>query len=158
MNYGTLTFLKGVIIVLGLTVLLLSVFWLPVIAEDAAVMNPEYAHLQYPVLFGLYMTVIPFFFALYEAWKLLIRVQQKNAFSEVSITSLGNIKKYALLIIVLYIFGMFFLVFQNALHPGLFIMRLVIIFTSCVISFFSEVLKELLRSALDIKSENDLTI
>ncbi len=47
---------------------------------------------------------------------------------------------------------------QNALHPGIAIIGLTIIFTSVVIAVFTAVLQKLLKNVLDIKSENDLTV
>jgi capsular polysaccharide biosynthesis protein len=42
--------------------------------------------------------------------------------------------------------------------PGAIVIGLVIIFASIVIAVFAAVLEKLLRTAIDIKSENDLTI
>jgi hypothetical protein len=42
--------------------------------------------------------------------------------------------------------------------PGGIVIGLVIIFASIVIAVFAAVLQKLLRNAIDIKSENDLTI
>jgi len=42
--------------------------------------------------------------------------------------------------------------------PGLILMGIVPIFASIVIAVFAAVLQKLLRNAIDIKSENDLTI
>ena len=53
---------------------------------------------------------------------------------------------------------MILLVIQNALHPGIAIIGFVIIFATLVIAFFAAVLQQLLKSALEIKAENDLTI
>ena len=47
---------------------------------------------------------------------------------------------------------------QNALHPGIAIIGLVIFFASIVIMLFTAVLQELLKNVLKIKTENDLTI
>lgn len=47
---------------------------------------------------------------------------------------------------------------QSALHPGIAIIGFIIIFASVVIAVFAGVLQKLLRNALDIKSENDLTV
>lgn len=47
---------------------------------------------------------------------------------------------------------------QNALHPGIAIIGLTIIFTSVVIAVFTAVLQKLLKNVLDIKSENDFTV
>ncbi len=42
--------------------------------------------------------------------------------------------------------------------PGIILIGLVIVFASMVIAVFSAVLQRLLKEAIDIKSENDLTV
>ena len=42
--------------------------------------------------------------------------------------------------------------------PGIIVIGLVIIFASMVIAVFAAVLQRLLQEAIDIKSENDLTV
>ncbi|KOS68936.1 membrane protein [Lysinibacillus contaminans] len=158
MRQGTTTFLKVAIVIMGMIVLALCTLWLPWLANDTAEMNPEFAYLRLPVLVGLNITAIPFFLALFQAWKLLKYIDSENAFSTRSVMSLGQIKNYAIAINVLYAIGMIVLVLQNALHPGIAIIGLVIIFATLVIAFFAAVLQELLKSALEIKAENDLTI
>ncbi len=114
--------------------------------------------LQYPVLIGLYVTVIPFFLALYQALKLLNYIENNNAFSELSVKVLKYIKYCAITISILYLIGTIVLMSQNALHPGIAIIGLTIIFTSVVIAVFTAVLQKLLKNVLDIKSENDFTV
>lgn len=142
----------------GMSVLALCTFWLPGLANDVAEMNPAYAYLRFPVLIGLDISAIPFSLALYQALKLLKYIDSKNAFSQCSVMSLRHIKNYAMIIIFVYVIGLFFLVQQHALHPGIAIIVLVTIFATLVIAFFAVVLQELLRSALEITAENDLTI
>lgn len=158
MKRGTILFLKVTTFMIGLTLLGLCIFVLPGLARDAAEMNPEYAYLRLPVLFGLYMTALPLFLALYQSLKLLKYIETKNAFSKLAVISLGHIKNCAITIIIFYVAGIFWLVFQNALHPGIAMIGAGIIFTTLVISLFTVVLQELLRSALELKSENDLTV
>ncbi|MCJ8009301.1 DUF2975 domain-containing protein [Lederbergia wuyishanensis] len=158
MKRGSTTFLKLAVLFIGVIILVLCIFWLPWEARHAAEMNPEYAYLRYPVLFGLYITAIPFFLALYQSLKLLIYVEKNNAFSKLAVTSLKYIMRCANTITILYVVGFFFLVSQNAMHPGIALVGFTIIFTSLIISLFSAVLQALLKNALDIKSENDLTI
>ncbi|GAA0367037.1 DUF2975 domain-containing protein [Bacillus horti] len=158
MKRGMIVFLKLAIFVIGTLVLALSIFWLPWVAERSAEMHPEYAYLRFPVLIGLYVTVIPFMAALYQGFKLLGYIQRKNAFSEAAVQSLNHIKYYAIAISIIYIFGALGLYSLNALHPGVLLMGIAIIFASSVISLFSALLKELLNSALQLKLENDLTV
>lgn len=158
MKRGTTSFLKIAVLIIGIVVLSLCIFALPSLASDAAKMNPEFSHLQYPILFGLYLTVIPFFFALYQAVKLLGYIESNQAFSELAVHALNRIKHSAGVIIILYIIGMVILVFENALHPSIGIIGIVITFATFVILIFTAVLQELLKNALKIKLENDLTV
>ncbi len=158
MTQGKITLLKTAVYVIGVVVLGLCAFALPALATSAAEMNPEFAYLKYPVLIGLYLTAIPFFFALFQALKLLGYIENNHAFSEVAVDALGLIKHCASAIIVLYVIGMIILGTQSALHPGIAIIGFVILFTTIVLLFFTAVLQELLKNVLRIKKENDLTI
>ncbi|MBP1942663.1 glucan phosphoethanolaminetransferase (alkaline phosphatase superfamily) [Bacillus luteolus] len=150
--------LKVSIYLVGLIVLLLSIFWIPWAAGQLSTLNPEYAYLRYPVQIGIYLTTIPFFFALYQANKLLVYIEKKNAFSDLSAESLRTIKHCAIVIVGLYVIGIALLISQNALHPSLGLIGLSVAFASLVIAFFAALLQELLNSALEIKSENELTV
>ncbi|WP_143522596.1 DUF2975 domain-containing protein, partial [Pseudomonas sp. 2822-17] len=72
--------------------------------------------------------------------------------------ALGNIKYCAIVITILYVIGSIFLITQNALHPFIGTVGFIIIFASIVIGTFTAVLQKLLKRALEIKLENDLTV
>lgn len=150
--------LKSAVFIIGFIILTLCIFWLPNIARETAEIYPEYAHLRYPVLIGMYITAIPFYYALYQTLKLLNYIEFKSAFSDLAVTSLRHIKHCAWAVIIQYILGFCYLVFQNAMHPGVAILGMAVVFTSMTISLFAALLEELLLTALEIKSENDLTI
>jgi len=158
MGYKKISFLRMSIFSIGFIVLIMCAFWLPIVARKAAVMNPEYAYLRFPVLFALYITAIPFFIALYQSLKLLNSIKKDNAFSKLAVNSLGNIKNCALIIIVLYVLGMLTLAMLNALQPGLAVMGTVIVFATLVITLFAMLLQQLLKNAISLKSENELTV
>ncbi len=158
MKRGTTTFLKVAVISIGALVFILCVVWLPTMAKHTAELFPEFAYLKWTVLIGLYLTAIPFGIALYQAFKLLNCIEKKHAFSGKAIESLTRIKQCALLITVIYVVGMLFLLIQDALHPGIAILGMIISFASATISIFAAVLQELLRNASELKSENDLTV
>lgn len=158
MKRGTKIGLKVTILSIGFIILALSIFMLPNLATYTVEMNPEYAYLRLPVLIGLYITAVPFFLALYQAIQLINYIESENAFSNLAVESLRNIKTCALTIVALYVIGIIFLVSQNALHPGIAVIGFVIIFATLIISLFTAVLQELLKSAINLKSENDLTV
>jgi hypothetical protein len=158
MKRGTTLFLKIAVILIGIPILALSIFGLPWLANNPA--NPDYAHMLYPIVVGMYVSVIPFFAALYQAFKLLSYIDKNQAFSELSVKALKNIKFCALTISGLYvvILPFVFLVAQQDDAPGLIIVGMVPTFASMVIAVFAALLQKLLKDAIDIKSENDLTV
>jgi len=152
------TFLKIVLCLVGIIVLALCVFWLPIVAEYFANYAPEFAHLQYPLLIGIYVTILPFYFALYQTFRLLRYINQNKPFSNLTVKSLKYIKISAVIIGILYIFGVFFLDYQGAGQPGVSLLGLMISLASAVIAVFAAVLQELVSKAIAIKEENKLTI
>ncbi|MBD7938987.1 MULTISPECIES: DUF2975 domain-containing protein [Cytobacillus] len=157
MRQGKVLFLKVVIVILGLIVLGICI-GLPFLAKETAELNPAYAYLKYPVLFGMYLSAIPFYFTLYQGYKLLRYISVNESFSEHSVAALRAIKYSCASISGIYLIGMIFLFTQDAIHPGVTLVGFVIIFVTTVLSIFSAVLQELLYNVLKIKSENDLTI
>ncbi|XQY93021.1 DUF2975 domain-containing protein [Metabacillus sp. HB246100] len=158
MNNVSSISLRVAICMIGMIVLFLCFFWLPWQARVLAEVYPEYAHLQYPLLIGIYMTALPFFYALYSALKLLHYIDKDTAFSSLSVKELKTIKLCALLICVLYIIGFFYLSSQQAGNPVTFILGIFIPFVSACIAIFAALLQKLLQKVIDLKSENDLTV
>lgn len=153
-------FLKFVVVLMGLPVLALCIFVLPDIAEFFTELNPEFAYLQYPFLIGLYVSAIVFFGALYQTLKLLSYIDKNQAFSELSVEALKNIKYFAMTIGALYVVFMplLFLMGERDDAPGIILIGMIIIFGCMVVAVFAAVLQKLLKNAIDIKSENDLTV
>ncbi|HHV64907.1 MAG TPA: DUF2975 domain-containing protein [Peptococcaceae bacterium] len=149
-------FLKVVILLIGIPILALCLFGLPFVFKKAA---DAYWMIK-PILIFMYFTAVPFFAALYQALKLLSYIDKNIAFSELSVKALKVIKYCAISISGLYAAIM---PFVNLLAitddaPGVVVIGLVIIFASIVIAAFAAVLEKLLRTAIDIKTENELTI
>ncbi|MDF2858922.1 MAG: YoaS [Neobacillus sp.] len=160
MKQGTTLFLKIAVILIGIPVLALCIFLVPEIGNFAAELYPDIAYLKYLVFIDLYATAIPFYFALYQAFKLLSYIDNNKAFSELSVRALKNIKYCAITFSSLYAVGMplFFLIADKDDAPGIIVIGLVMIFASIVIAVFAAVLQRLLKEAIDIKSENDLIV
>lgn len=155
---GNNIFLKLAVFLIGLPVLILCIFGLTWLANNS--INPDYAQILYPILIGIYVTAIPFYFALYQAFKLLNYIDNNKSFSQLSVNSLRNIKFCAITISGLYVVIMpfIYLLAENDDAPGLILIGMIPIFASTVIAVFAAVLQRLLQEAIDIKSENDLTV
>jgi hypothetical protein len=154
MKRGTTVILRGAVILLGLIILGLCIFALP-----AGVSSDKTGYYR-PILLGLYVPAIPFFWALYQAIKLLGYIDNNKAFSEFSVRALKNIKYCALIISGLFMAGMPYIFYAADRDdaPGVVAIGLVIAGSSFVIATAAAVFQRLLQNAVDIKSENDLTV
>jgi hypothetical protein len=153
-------FLKVVIFLMAIPVLAVCIFVLPLIATLAGEINPELPSLEYLFLMVMYVTAIAYFVALYQALRLLSYIDKNKAFSELSVKALKNIKYCAITISILYVMSMPVILFMAELDdaPGFAALGAVITFGSLAIAVFAAVLQKLLQNAIDIKSENDLTV
>lgn len=160
MKQGSTLFLKLSVILLGIPVLALCIFLVPEISNYMGKLYPEMPFLKYLVYIGLYATAIPFYFALYQSFKLLTYIDKNNAFSQLSVKALKTIKNCAITISVFYVLDMplFYLFAEQDDAPGVIVVGMVMIFASMVIAVFAAVLQRLLQEAINIKSENDLTV
>lgn len=160
MNRGTTLFLKAALILIGLPVLALCIFVVPEIASFIVELYPDDAYLKYLVYVDLYAAALPFYFALYQAFRLLNFIDKNQAFSERSVQALKKIKYCAITYSGLYVLGLplFYLIAEKDDAPGVILIGMVMIFASMVIAVFAAVLQRLLKEAIDIKSENDLTV
>lgn len=154
MKQGSTLFLKIIISFIGFATLALSVFLL------LATLGSEELKDFLPLLLGMYVAVIPFFYTLYQTLKLLIYIDKSEAFSDLSVKALKNIRYCAIAISALYAAGMPYIVYiaDKDDAPGLTVLGFVIILASIAIATFAAVLQKLLQEALDIKSENELTV
>lgn len=154
MKFGSTIILRIAAAIIGLVVLAICVLGLPEILRDSNMR--EY----YPIIWGVYTSAIPFFIGLYQVVVLLGYIDRGEAFSQASVNTLRMVKYLAGGIAALYALGMpyIYLVGDNDDAPGVIALGLVIVFASFIVATFAAVLQKLLQSAVDIKSENDLTV
>lgn len=158
MKQASTLFLRVAVFIIGTPVLALCILGLPWLANNPV--NPDYAHILYPIVIGMYVLAIPFYTALFNAFRLLGYIDKNIAFSELSVSALKNIKYCAITISALYLVIMpfIYLVADKDDAPGLIIIGMIPIFATMVIAVFAAVLQKLLKNAIDIKNDNDLTI
>ncbi|SFJ16611.1 Protein of unknown function [Paenibacillus sp. UNC496MF] len=160
MKRGTTLFLKVADLVIGLPVLALCVFLVPKIGDFARESYPAMTYLKPLVVIDMYAAAIPFYVALYQAFKLLGYIDRNQAFSDLSVKALMKIKYCALATGTVYLLGMplYYLLAKKVDPPSFMPFGSVIIFASLVIAVFAAVLQSLLQEAIRIKSENEWTI
>jgi hypothetical protein len=163
MKKSSTLFLKVAVIFIGIPVLAMCLFLLPQIANEAneaLKKGSDLAFVVYGILMLMYVSAVPFYFALYQSFTLLSYIDKNQAFSELSVRALKKIKNCALTISGLYVIALPFVYILAEADdaPGLILIGMVIIFAPMVIAVFAAVLQRLLQEAIDIKSENDLIV
>ena len=102
-----------------------------------------------------------FWGTLIQALKLLGYIDKGNAFSEVSVTALKKIKQWAMGVGMIFtVVGLPYLYYLADIGdaPGLVVIGLVLTCVPYIISVFAALLQRLLREAVQMKVENELTI
>jgi hypothetical protein len=158
MKQKSTLFLKIAIVVIGIPVLALSLIGVYLLIQNPA--NPKYAYVLYPIVFGIYSSTIPFYVALFNAFKLLNYIDQGIAFSEQSEKALKHIKYCASVFCGIYValLPILFLLAEKDDAPGLILMGMVPIFASFILAVFAAVQQRIFKEAIEIKSEQALVI
>lgn len=156
MESGSTLFLKLVIVFMAIVGLAIATVGAPL-----AIMA-EGVEKFFPLWFFLYLTIIPFYIALWQGMKLLGFVDKNIAFSRASIKALSIIKYCAIIMSVFYFACLALMVRSVALEeadaPGLVVLWAVFSCAPIVIAVFASLLQKVLQNVIKIKSENDLTV
>jgi len=151
-------FLQAVIVLIGIGALALML-WEPHIEGRNAHATPFEIYFKDPMLAYAYLASIPFFIALYQAFRVLANVRQNKTFSQATVKALRTIKYCAIAVIGFVAVSVIFIMFadKDDRPAGLF-MRILIAFPSIVIATTAAMFERILQNAVDIESENDLTV
>jgi hypothetical protein len=123
--------------------------------------TPFEIYFKDPFLAYAYVASIPFFVALYQAFKVLGYVGQNRVFSPAAVKALRTIKYCAIAIIGFVAVSVVFMPLSDDAdddRPQGVVMRILITFGSIVIATAAAMFERVLQNAVDIKSENDLTV
>ncbi len=112
-----------------------------------------------PFLAYAYVASIPFFAALYQIFKVLGYARHNKVFSQSAVKALGTTKYCAMSIIGFVAGGELFIMFGSSDdRAGGVFMGILVTFGSIVIATAAAVFEKLLQSAVEMKSEHDLTV
>jgi len=155
MKKGSTLFLKFVICLIAIGALIWLI-WFPQLEGRAANLDLISIYKD-PLIIYAYIGSIPFFVALYQAFKLLGYIDGNKVFSQSSVNAMKNMKYCASGFIVLGI--LYIRLFVRGDDPaGVTALGIFTTFASIVIATAAAVFQRLLQNAVDIKSENDLTV
>ncbi len=158
MKKSSTIFLQIVIVLVGIGALAL-LLWEPHI-EGVNAHKAFFDVYLDPFIALVYIGSIPFFVALYQAIKVLGYAGQGKVFSQAAVKALRTVKYCALAIIGFVILEEIFIMLTHGSDDaaGGVMMGVFITFGSIVIATAAAVFEKTLQSAVDIKSENDLTV
>jgi len=114
-----------------------------------------------PFLAYAYLASIPFFAALYQAFKVLGYAGRNKVLSQEAVNALRAIKYCALALIGFIAVSIVFMPFsppEDDDGPQGVVMRIVLAFGAAVVATAAAMFERVLQNAVDIKSENDLTV
>ena len=112
-----------------------------------------------PFLAYAYVASIPFFVALYHGFKVLGYAGHHQVFSQAAVKALRTIKLCAIALIGFVAVGELFILMNGEEDKaGGVIMGVLITFGSIIIATAAAMFEQILQNAVDLKSENDLTV
>jgi hypothetical protein len=160
MRKSSTIFLQVVIVLVGTGVLALML-WEPQLEGRNVHATLFQIYFNDPFLAYAYIASIAFFAALYQAFKLLAYVGRSEVFSHRSVKALRTIK-YCAMSLVGFLAGAeaYFWIVRRGKDDiaGGVMMGLALIFISVVVATAAAVFERTLQSAVELKSENDLTV
>jgi hypothetical protein len=158
MKKGSTLFLKVVILLIAIAALA-TMLRFPL--SEGRATNLDLINIYSdPFIVYIYIASIPFFIGLYQALKLLNFIDANKAFSQSAVNTLKNMKFASLSLIGFIAFAVFYIRFfvhgEDPAGPTALGISLALAFG--VIATAMGIFQKLFQNAVDIKSENDLTV
>jgi hypothetical protein len=159
MKKTSIIFLQAVVVLICIVTLTILI-WFPLTEGRATNLDLISIYLD-PLILYAYISSIAFFIALYHAFILLGYIGQNKVFDFKSVKALKSIKYCAIaLSIMIVIAGVYVRIFHNKDDDpaGFIAICILTTFISIVIATAAAIFEKILQNAVDMKSENDLTI
>lgn len=158
MKRSSIIFLQAVIVLVGMAALAF-LLGMPQLEGRNKNATQFEVYFKDPLLAYAYVAAIPFFVALYHAFRVLGYAGRNEAFSPAAVKSLRTIKYCARALIGFIVVGVLLtLLAESDDRPPIIMMGLLTTFACFVIATAAALFERILQNAVDIKSENDLTV
>lgn len=152
-------FLQAVVVLFGILAIFILIRF--PLTEGRAVNLDLFSIYSDPFILYGYATSITFFVAMYKAFRLLGYIGQNKLYAQQSIKALRSIKHCAILLCILIaLAGIYIRIFHHKDDDpaGFLVLCMVTILISIAVATAMAILEKILWNAIDMKSENDLTI
>lgn len=158
MKKGSTLFLKFVLCLIAIGVLF-GMIWFP--KNEGRAVNLDLISIYTdPLIIYCYIASVSFFFGLYQAFKLLNLIDANKAFTQGAVNTIKNMKFASLALIGFIVLAMVYIRFfiHDDDTAGPIALGIMSTFAVSVIATAAAVFQKLLQNAVDIKSENELTV
>lgn len=159
MKRTSTVFLQAVIVLIGIVALAILIRF-PLTEGRAKDLDLFSIYTDLFILYA-YVASTAFFLALYQAFLLLGYIGQHTVFAPKAVKALRRIKFYTLMLSMFIVAAgvyIWILHHQDDDPAGFLALCIVTSFASIVVATASAIFEKLLQNAIDMKSENDLTI
>ena|SRR5258706_7762257 len=157
MKRSSTAFLQTVIVLIGIGALAF-LLWEPHVegVNSHATLFDKYFNL---FVGYAYIASIPFFVGLYQTFKVLGYAGQNKIFTQEAVNALRIIKICAMAIVGFVAVSVIFMIGGDRDdRPGGIFMRMLVTFPSIIVAAAAAIFQRVLQNAVDLKSENDLTV
>ncbi len=152
------SWLKALVILSAIMGVVLC-FWLaPIYGQKLAQIDPKLDYMYWPCLVFVWLGCVPVYAALYQAWKIFENIGRDQSFCEENVNRLKLVSKFSIVEIVLYFGASIFLLLIDLVHIQIFVVIFAILFASMFVAMSSATLSHLVKKAVVLQEENDLTI
>ncbi|HZY80961.1 MAG TPA: DUF2975 domain-containing protein [Cyclobacteriaceae bacterium] len=154
-----IVFLQAVVVLIGIGALAILIFF-PLTEGRATNLDLLSIYMDPLILYG-YAASTAFFIALYNAFRLLGYIGENKVFSPGSVRNLKTIKYCAIALGIAIVAAGVFIRFSHHEDDdpaGFLAMCIVTTFGTIVVATAAAIFEKILQNAVDMKSENDLTI
>lgn len=151
-------FLKAVLL-LGSVTVLAGLIYFPQTEGRAANLDLISIYSD-PLIMYVYLSSIPFFYGIFQAMNLLNLIDMNKAFTQSAVNTLRNMKLASIAMIALVAGAELFLHFvaKGDDLAGPTMLGLCVCLTFAVIATATSIFQKLFQNAVDLQSENDLTV
>lgn len=159
MKRSSTLFLQAVVVLTGVGAFAVML-WEPHVEGRNAHASLLEIYFKDPFLAYVYASSSAFFTALYQAFKVLGYVGQNKTFSQATVDAVRTIKYCGMAMIGLVAVGMVFILMfgDKEDRPAGVFMSVMISFIFIIVTTAAAMFQRILQNAVDLKSENDLTV
>lgn len=150
--------LKWILVGLAICGLAVYGYIIPVLGNNIARANPEFAYCYSPWLFFLLGTALPVFAALVCGWTITSEIACDRSFSNKNAKLLKVISFLAAGDAVYFFLGNIVFLSLDMNHPGIVLASLFVVFAGAAIAVAAATLSHLVYKAAQIQAENEGTI